>query len=552
LSSKADKLKLLVIGLDGATFNIINPLINKGVLPNLKYLIDNGCSGVLKSTIPPLSPPAWITFLTGSNPAKHGIFGFRTYDLSKYTCFAEKFITSKSYAGNTIVDILGNAYRIASLSVPMTFPPWEINGHMISGFPAPDFKIYSYPPELNRELGIKVLSASGNYHTKSTSKKMRLTFEILKNRKELALKYLKSNEYDVIFIVFNNTDDVNHHFLRFIDKTNPHYTDSEHKRYGNTVEQIYMKCDEAIGEFFEYLSDDCIIMIMSDHGGEPTPKKYFNTNRWLKEIKLLEMKEDAFSSFHSFRRKTVFYLKDHIPFKENIRRILPEKMLAKMSASIQNTNLINWNKTYAYRVPMIYPFDGININLLGRQSLGIVKDEKEYEETRAFIIKKIESLNQLNDFKIVDKVYKKEEIYNGQYLNNAPDLVLHLCDGIMGGNYLDKEIISLVESSYLKVWGGIHNMNGIFISTGSSIKQGVEIKDAKIADIAPTILYSLKMSIPDYMDGNVLKGIFTKEFTQNNPIIRKKAEYISKDKSYALAEEEEKKMKENLKGMGYL
>src|SRR3990167_7466735 len=70
------KPKVLVIGIDGGTFDIINPLINKGSLPNLKRLIENGSSGILQSTIPPVSPAAWSTFITGQNPGSHGIYNF--------------------------------------------------------------------------------------------------------------------------------------------------------------------------------------------------------------------------------------------------------------------------------------------------------------------------------------------------------------------------------------------------------------------------------------------------------------------------------------------
>jgi len=107
-----NELRLLVIGLDGATFDIIKPLIAQGRQPALSRLVAEGASGPLRSTIPPVSAPAWSTFMTGLNPGKHGIFQWRAYDPTKYTCLDGHLIISSRLAGRTFWDILGSRYQV--------------------------------------------------------------------------------------------------------------------------------------------------------------------------------------------------------------------------------------------------------------------------------------------------------------------------------------------------------------------------------------------------------------------------------------------------------
>jgi len=133
------KLKLLVIGLDGATFDVILPLIGKNELKTLKKIMDDGVYGELRSAIPPISGPAWASFMTGLSPGSHGIFGFVDYNPQRYDGFIRgSLVTSGSLAGSTFFDVLDSSgYKIGAITVPMTYPPWVINGVMISGYPCP-------------------------------------------------------------------------------------------------------------------------------------------------------------------------------------------------------------------------------------------------------------------------------------------------------------------------------------------------------------------------------------------------------------------------------
>ncbi|MBI4838806.1 MAG: alkaline phosphatase family protein, partial [Nitrospirae bacterium] len=145
------KIKVMVIGIDGATFDVINPLISRGKLPNLKQLIDNGASGQLKSTMPPLSPAAWSTFQTGKNPGKHGVFDFFRNSPGEhgYLPVNSTFLKSK-----TLWEILSDyGKRVGVLNIMFNYPPREVNGFIVSGKETPSEESeYTFPPSLKNEL----------------------------------------------------------------------------------------------------------------------------------------------------------------------------------------------------------------------------------------------------------------------------------------------------------------------------------------------------------------------------------------------------------------
>ena len=145
--------RVLVIGLDGATFTVLDDMRGRGLMPNLDRLAAEGASGVLTSTMPPITPAAWTTFMTGKTPGRHGIIDFERYDARTH-----------SLAFNTTRDMLGRAkdiwrllsdrgVRVGSLQLPMTYPPFPVNGFMVSGFDTASIdNQFTHPPELKSEI----------------------------------------------------------------------------------------------------------------------------------------------------------------------------------------------------------------------------------------------------------------------------------------------------------------------------------------------------------------------------------------------------------------
>ena len=122
-------MKLLIIGIDGATLDLILPWVESEHLPTIGRLIKSGVHGDLASTLPPVTSPAWPTFMTGCNPGKHGVFDFIQPTGSDFS-----LVNATKIKQPTIWQRLSSAgYRVGVLNVPVTYPPKPLNGFMISG-----------------------------------------------------------------------------------------------------------------------------------------------------------------------------------------------------------------------------------------------------------------------------------------------------------------------------------------------------------------------------------------------------------------------------------
>lgn len=146
--------RVMILGLDGATFRFIRPLVAEGRLPTLAALMERGVSAPLESIYPPHTSAAWPTCFTGQTPGHHGAFNFYELELTKYSRRGPPTL-STARQGKTTFDVASRAgLKVAAIHVPMTFPAWKINGVMFSGYPAPAGSVAcAYPRELAARFG---------------------------------------------------------------------------------------------------------------------------------------------------------------------------------------------------------------------------------------------------------------------------------------------------------------------------------------------------------------------------------------------------------------
>ncbi|MGD9580624.1 MAG: alkaline phosphatase family protein, partial [Vampirovibrionia bacterium] len=290
--------KVVVIGLDGATFDIIDPLIKQGKLPNLSKIFDNGVKARLFSSIPPVSAPAWISFLTGKNPGKHGILGFQYYNMSKYNCFEHGIVTSKHFANDTILDTLTkNDKRSIAFQIPLTYPAWPINGLMVSGYPTPDqTKAYTYPEELSEDIGKLYEYKSDQIASGSPEEKVDIYSKGVDRVSQKVEKLLKTENYDLFIYVNNITDWVQHKFWKY------QFNNEQNINY---IDYFYIKLDEKIGNILNIIDENTTLFIMSDHGAGKRPTKFLNINYILRKNHLLTAKKNKISIF---TRTTKYWL----------------------------------------------------------------------------------------------------------------------------------------------------------------------------------------------------------------------------------------------------
>jgi len=564
MSKDTERLKVICLGLDGATLDLIVPWAAEGRLPNIKRVMVDGCYGKLRSTIHPMSSVAWPSFMTGNNPGKHGIYDVTVQIPGSYDL---RFTSGQLRKGRTLWGIMSQfGKRVCVINVPMTYPPEKVNGYMIAGMDAPDLESrFTYPSdlysEIKRDIGKYCLEHGNPAGNKSLDEFISNINEALENRWEVMRYLMKRSSFDLVMTVFVATDRIQHYFWRYMNGEG-HGNDTNDK-YRHAIFNVYKKLDEIIGEIIDNLDANSILILMSDHGAGPV-KKFINLNRWLEaEGLLVTKKRKVFSPYslkdigYSLSKVTLQILKRHLGDKQKkwMKKLFPQAHESVISFLFLSK--IDWTQTKAYSTGY---FGDIRINLKGREPKGIVAPGKDYEALRDRLI---DSLIMLKDpdtgMSMVDRVYRREDIYHGEQLSMASDLIIHWkdynyksrinldIDG-SGGQIIQEPGSSFNSSS------SIHKLDGILMMFGKHIKKGEHILGARIIDIAPTILCLSRVPIPENMDGKVLTEILDDKFLKSNPI-----KYFDSDVDDDLnesgdvyTEKEKELIKERLSGLGYI
>jgi len=520
--------KVLIIGFDGATFNLIKPMINE--LPNFKKIMKNGVYGNLKSTIPPISAPAWTSFMTGKNPGKHSIFYFNDFDLSKKEIGS--LVDATKIDGERFWDIIGNHNKkVGIINITVTYPPKKVNGFMISGCLTPSKKIFTYPPELEDELEDYVIdvkiskimsdSSFGKLDKKQFNRELR---NVAKNRLKNTLKLMNKN-WDLFIVMFRILDLAQHFF--WDDKD---FLKSQYKIADNILGKIMKKANK--------INKNTSVIVVSDHGFRSKTYKNVHLNDWLKRNGFLKTKGIIGGTII---KKWIAKVLQSLGLLDIAWKIIPKKMTRETFYEDKN---IDWSKTKANLSPtsFAYSWIGIDINIKGRGKDGVVETGKEYENLRNELIEKLSKLRDIKTGKkVIEKIFRREEIYSGKYMDIASDLILKFKFPYKGEKSIGNS--RLITESIKTNLTGEHEINGIFLAYGLEIKKGEEIKSAEIIDIAPTVLHMFGLEIPEDMDGKLLKI-----FKSDSGISKRKIKY----KKVSKRDVEKEKIKETIKKLKIL
>ncbi|MCS7126404.1 MAG: alkaline phosphatase family protein [Aigarchaeota archaeon] len=455
--------KILIIGLDAAVPDLVFNEFRDELI-NLTYLAENGIYGRLTSCHPPITIPAWVVMVTGVNPGRLGLYGFRHRKSFSYTEIT--LPTSLSVKEKRIWDyVTDKGGKVCLVGVPPTYPPQPINGWLISCLMTPDTKRqYTFPPEFRNEIE----SLVGEYiidvgFRKENRRKILEEIFTMTERRFKIIKYmLKSKKWDFFTFVEIGLDRVQHAFWKYFDKNHHLY------EAGNTFEYIikdyYKYLDKEIGEILSLIDSDTVVLVVSDHGAKRM-KGAFCINEWLKSEGYLKLIEEP-----------------------------------KNVVDLENTK-VDWSNTIAWAWGGYYA--RIFLNVKGRERNGIV-DPKDYEWVREQLRSELLKIRGPNDEKWNTKVYFPEELYpicNG----DPPDLMVYFDDlywraaGTLGQkNYYLPENDTGPDDA-------VHDYDGIFIL--SDLQSTIHKKtDITIYDVAPTLLEIMSIRVPDYMEGKPLEG----------------------------------------------
>src|SRR5215510_3216302 len=286
--------KLLVIGLDGASFNVLDPLIDKGYLPNIARLIAEGSRANLETTFPPITAVAWSSFMTGKNPGKHGIFEFVRLD---HQSKRELAVNASYREGKAVWDLLSQSgKRVIVHNFPCTYPPRPLNGLMITDFMTPrGRRDFTFPAtlleELEQKFGHYRLHLSQTYAGGKAEGVLDELFDELEYKAKVAEYLMTRYEWAAFFQYFWGTDRIQHELWHVIDERHPRHKKKEADAYRDRVYEYFSRVDEVIGRLIELAGDDSLVLIASDHGFGPV-HKYCSLNIWLLQEGFLKLKSD--------------------------------------------------------------------------------------------------------------------------------------------------------------------------------------------------------------------------------------------------------------------
>ena len=565
--------KAVVIGLDSATWNLIRPWMAEGSLPNLARLMKTGVSGTLQSVLPPITPPAWTSFMTGKNPGKHGIFHFVETEHGGY---AMNYANATSRRSPTVWKLLNDAgYTVGTMNIPFTYPPEKLNGFQISGMDTPSEKSpFIHPPELHEEL-LKHLGEIqldlrflGAMTTDERRNQVLAEMEKMDRQWSKAALYLLENHpQDVMMFVFMSIDTVQHYFWQHMDQAHFIHDPKLAPKFGDAVRKVYERLDAVTGEIVNRLPPETTVFVVSDHGGGPVVDRTIFLNRYLAQLGLLNYQKNAASPLHTLRKKAMraafAALRSTLTSrqKSKLAQLFP-KLHKKSEMSYSAFTSIDWSRTKAYCSEVLASPPSIWINLKGVKPQGIV-EPGEYDALVSTIIAKLGELKDPRTGKpVINRIYRRNEIFHGPFANEGADLILDW----WSENSLfstqpsfpedsDKPALVIREHkpSDVSEWGGTHRLDGILVARSPIFQAGTEIQQPHLIDIAPTILHSLGVSVPEDMDGHVLVDAFRPEFLATHPIRSGAASGTTGgDRPTGYTEEESAKVEERLQALGYV
>jgi len=458
--------KVLVIGLDSMPSSLFTDEIKRD-LPNISMMIENGLSCVLQSCHPPITIPAWMVMMTSKSPGSLGIYGFRHRKGSSYT---DGWIAnSTSVKEKRVWDYLAaHNKKVCLIGVPPSYPPYPVNGKMISCFVTPsDKNEYTYPKELKAE----VESLVGKYlfdvvfRTEDRDAILKQLYEMTEKRFTVIKHLMKKDPWDFLMFVEIGVDRLHHAFWKFYDKTHPKFVAGN--KYESVVSDYYKYIDKKIGELLEIIDDDTFVFVVSDHGTAGM-KGCLCINEWLIQQGLLAVKK------------------------------YPDKQ------SDLDDCEIDWSKTKAWGWGGYYA--RIFMNVHGREPNGTIPKE-DYEMVREELRNRLLNIRGPSGETFANKVFTPEELY-GSPKGDMPDLMVYFDDlywrsaGTVGHNslYLDENDTGPDDS--------VHWHDGIFILYNKR-KSNHRAQPSRhtIYDVAPTILDMMQIPVPPDMQGKVIPEV---------------------------------------------
>jgi len=543
--------RVAVIGLDGATFSVIRPGIERGELPNIAKLMEEGTWGKLLSTVPPITGAAWTSFQTGLNPGQHGLFDWLTREEESYRL---RPINSGMIKQPRLWDYVGRqGGRVGIIGVPVTYPPRKVNGFLISGLLTPEGADYTYPKGLAKELEARVGKFPFMPEHWRGGREAREWLEGLKCsirlRTEIAQYLLEHHDPDLFVLHFMETDSVQHQMWHLLDRV-------ERPRYhvaleGEPILEIYREVDAALGLLLEALPEGTIVFLISDHGFGPLHWNVY-LNEWLLREGYLVLRRSAATGVKraAFRlgltQERLFPWAERLGLLRRGARLRHGQIHDLLGRFFLSFDDVDWRKTRAYSYGNI---GQIYLNKRGREPEGII-EEGEAEGLIAELCAGLKELrNPYSGERVIERIYRKEELYHGEAVSRAPEVLFLPRRGYMTLGTTDFPANHVVAPTF--AGSGWHEMEGVLIAAGEGLRRG-EVHGARLIDLCPTILHAMGLGVPRGLDGRVIEELFTEDHLRENPVEHLEEEVVATDHGGEEQGEWEEEIRRRLQDLGYI
>jgi len=452
--------KVVIIGLDCLDPNLVDKWI--GDLPNFQRLMNEGIFGKIRSTDPPITIPAWSSMMSGYSPGSLGFYGFR--NRSDFSYSALELATSRTVKKKRVWDILSDwGKKVIILGVPQTYPPNRVNGQMVSGWLTPDTSAqYTYPNSLKGELtdvfGDYIIDVE-KFRTDDKERLLKDIYALSTQRFQFANYLVTKKNWDFFMMVDMGPDRFHHGFWKYFDKSHPkHIPENE---FIDCARKYYSFLDEKLGEFLEVIPDECVIIVVSDHGAQPMVGGVA-INEWLID-------------------------KGYLTVKECPKELTP---IGKID--------IDWERTMAWGEGGYY--SRIFINVRGREPKGVV-DPSDYNDFVDKIIGEITDMKDESANLIGNVCFKPSDLYK-EVTGIPPDLFVYF------GNLTYRSVGSLGVGGYITYDNDTgpddanHSFYGFFAMSGT--KTTGRREGLSIMDVAPTVLSLFGIDAPNDIDGKII------------------------------------------------
>ena len=494
-------MRSVIFGVDGLTFRILHPLIERGELPNFRKLQEQGCEAILESKYPPLTPPAWTSLSTGVKPARHGVYDYWIYaDENRRGVSRSVHIQTQRRGEKALWNILSEyGKQVLVINIPATYPPETVNGTMVSGYLTPSTDVeFTYPASFRDEL----FRIAPRYRLVPDEEYQKLVLklqvgpmvdvlmDITEQRTKLIMHLLKERDWEFCYLAYVCSDRLQHQLWEEAISLDPR------------TNRYYQMLDDALGQVMAQLGPDDILFVVSDHGFRGH-NSYFDINEYLYKKGLLALDPNIASPGRKARSastlKAVANRLGLRPLARKVKRNLKAAGLwehAGIDPTRPQLEEIDWDRTLAF-VPSFSGYQGGYADVF----LGPDITEEQTAELREDLARQRDPKN---GKPLIDAIYTTEVFGTGPFAPREPHLLLLAHEGVTFRMELGNERL---WEDIGKTFGS-HQKDGVLYAYGPNFKRGFKAPNAEVYDIAPTLLQSMGLPFPYAFDGRVLDELF--------------------------------------------